>query len=118
MTIPVSYYGDLNMITIGDKVDIISTYYCREADNLIAKTIIFEKEIVFISNNDKQDGQSNAGNTSESQLALLDFTNGNITDSNTGRLLVTFYLNQKETEELFKSYGNGVLNLSLCSSKA
>jgi len=118
VTIPVSFYGDLTMITIGDKVDIISTYYSHDEDNLISKTIISGKEIVFISKNGKQKEENQDHSDSESQFALLEFTNGNLTDGSTGRLVVTFYLSKEETENLFKCYENGELNISICSSKA
>lgn len=118
VSVPVSYYGDPGMVTIGDKVDIISTYYSHDEDSLMAKTIISGKEIIFISENSKQKMENPDDNSDKNQIALLDLYNEGFADNNAGKLVVTFYLDKEEAEDLFKSYGNGVLNMSICSSKA
>ncbi|HHT79049.1 MAG TPA: Flp pilus assembly protein CpaB [Actinobacteria bacterium] len=118
VTIPVLYYGDPSMIKIGDKVDIISTYYNPDEDSFTARTILSDKEIIFISGSNKQDQADNDINDSKSQFELLDLYNGNLSDDDTGKLMITFYLNREETEDLFKNHDRGVLHLSICSSKA
>jgi Flp pilus assembly protein CpaB len=118
VTIPVLYYGDPSMIKIGDKVDIISTYYNPDEDSFTARTIMSDKEIIFISGSNKQDQTDNDINDSKSQFELLDLYNGNLSDNDTGKLMITFYLNREETEDLFKNHDRGVLHLSICSSKA
>jgi len=118
VTVPVTYYGDPDMITIGDKVDIISTYYSRDDNNLIAETVLSEREIVFISKNGRVNLENQDESFRESQLDLLDFTNGNPAGSTTNKLMVTFYLSKEETENLFRSFESGELNISICSSKA
>ncbi|MCE5329814.1 SAF domain-containing protein [bacterium] len=120
VTIPVSYFGDLSMLNTGDKVDIISSYYCQEDDSLKTETIISGEEIILFCDNEANISSENSYPDNEmnsGQFPVLDFTAKNLGSDYSEKLIITFYLNSKETESLFASLERGVLYMSICSSK-
>src|SRR4030042_5162980 len=44
-SIPVNYYGDVSLIRVGDKVDLISTYYEKSGEQLLSEVVFGEKEV-------------------------------------------------------------------------
>ncbi|MCL5072270.1 MAG: RcpC/CpaB family pilus assembly protein [Actinobacteria bacterium] len=61
-SIPINYYGDVSLIRVGDKVDLISTYYDKSMEQLITEVVLNEKEVIFIQNNDHLNSTNNPDN--------------------------------------------------------
>lgn len=117
VTIPVIYYGNQGMLAIGDKIDIVSVCYSHNENEVNAKTILSEKEIVFISQNKNLKEKNNKNNLSDNQFVLLDLEDSSFSNDSSAKVIITLYLNKEETESLFKNYQSGVLFISVCSSK-
>ncbi len=117
VTIPVLYFGNLNMLSVGDKVDVISVYYSHNAEEVNARTILAGKEIILITAGKNLKEKINENNKPDNQFALLDLMSSNISNDSSQRITITFYLNSEETENIFKNFQSGALFVSLCSSK-
>ena len=113
VSVPVNYYGEGPLVKIGDRVDIISTYYEQESGNLFSDTILYEKEIILIGNNLDRN-YSETGNDGN-EFLLDSMFGGDINFRNYEELLIiTFYLKPSEVEEIFLALERGLLNLSIC----
>ncbi|MCE5330141.1 SAF domain-containing protein [bacterium] len=113
VTIPVTYWGDISLINIGDKVDIISTYYEKENGILKSEIVLDEKEIVIISRLQDSD---NENMIKDSGLSILN-SGSNAIRADDRILYLTFYLNKEEVTEIFSAIEKGNLNIALCSSR-
>ena len=112
-SIPITYWGDISLICIGDKIDVISTYYEKESSNLKSEIVLDSKEIIIISGNQNHDNENKKNN---SALSILN-TDAAQTDENK-RLYLTFYLNEEEIKKVFEAVQKGNLNIAICSSKS
>lgn len=112
-TIPITYWGDVSLINIGDKVDVISTYYEKDSSNLKSEIVLGEEEIIIIS---KRLTQSDENKTQNSGLSILSSDTGGIKDESK-ILYLTFYLSEEEITAIFGAIEKGNLNIALCSSK-
>jgi Flp pilus assembly protein CpaB len=120
-SIPVNYYGDISLIRVGDKVDLISTYYDKSGEQLVSEVVLGEKEIIFIQNNDASNSIKNPD--TQAKESKNDFLFGGITgensSSNLGNLIVlTFYLLPAEVENIFLALDSGAINISICPKQA
>ena len=112
ISIPVKYYGDYNLINIGDRIDIISTYYKTGDDILHSEIILTGKEIVLIGN--VPDSKKYEGMPGEEDLLFDSLFDQNIENYELGRMLIiTFYLEPYEVENIFLALDRGLLNLSI-----
>ncbi len=113
VSIPVNFYGDKSLIRTGDKVDIISTYYEPESGVIYSNTVLSEKEVVLIksglnesySGEEYESGSILTGSFFDNSSAYPDYTN---------LIILTFYLDVSETENVFLALERGLLNLSIC----
>ncbi len=112
-TVPITYWGDVSLINIGDKVDVISTYYEKDSSNLKSEIVLGEEEIIIIS---KRLTQSDENKTQNSGLSILSSDTGGIKDESK-ILYLTFYLSEEEITAIFGAIEKGNLNIALCSSK-
>jgi len=113
VSVPISYFGDKSLLRVGDKVDIISTYYEQSDSKLKSNTILYRKEIVLIEN----DFDNNSSVSTEDNNDFLmgpvfgdDFSSSAFSNF----LVITFYLEPQEAEIVFLALERGVLNLSIC----
>lgn len=113
VSIPVNFYGDKSLISTGDKVDIISTYYEPESRVLYSSTVLSEKEIVLIIS-DLKENFSGEEYGSSSILADSFFDSSSVNTDYTNLIILTFYLDVSEAEEVFLALERGLLNLSIC----
>ena len=122
VSLPLNYYGDSSIIKVGDRIDIISTYYDETAATLISEIVLKSKEIILISNQNNANANSNAGgsktfegNKDSNFLSGTLLSSSYNSDALSNLLVLTFYLTQEETEKVFLALERGVLNLALCS---
>ncbi len=111
-TIPITYWGDISLINIGDKIDVISTYYEKDTSNLKSEIVLSNKEIIIISSPQSQEsktGQENSG------LSILN--SGSVLTGESRTLYLTFYLGEEEIKTVFAAIEKGNLNIAICSSK-
>ena len=113
VSVPVNYFGDRSLLRVGDRVDLVSTYYNQSDGELKSSTILSEKEIILVENN--------FGNSSCDSIKDDDFLSVTMIEevphssSFSNLLVITFYLEPKEVETIFLALQRGVLNLSICS---
>jgi Flp pilus assembly protein CpaB len=121
VSIPVNYYGEKSLLSVGDTVDLISTLFEKTTDLIISRTILRDKEIILIdgksSGNDLADLSGHQENTGASNdLPALD----NILQTDTaeglksGNCILTLYLKPLEVEAVFLALQTGTINLSIC----
>lgn len=113
VTIPVTYWGDTSLVNIGDKVNVISTYYEKENGILKSEIVLNEKEIMVISGLEDLDVKNR---TKNSGLSMLNSNNDAI-ETGSQIIYFTFYLNKEETVQIFSALEKGNLNIAICSSK-
>ena len=112
ISIPVKYYEDPGLLNIGDRIDIISTYYRAGDDTLYSETVLAGKEIILMGN---VPDNNEYGNTAGRE----DILSGSLFDQDTGTyglgrmLIITFYLEPHESENIFTALDRGLLNLSV-----
>jgi len=109
-TMPITYWGDISLISIGDRVDVVSTYYEKDTSNLKSEIVLSNKEIIIISsqqNKDNKDQQDNSG------LSILN--SGNVLAEESRTLYLTFYLGEEEIKTIFGAIEKGSLNIAICS---
>lgn len=111
-TIPITYWGDISLINIGDRIDVISTYYEKDSSNLKSEIVLSNKEIIIISS---QQNQNNKNQQENSGLSILN--SGNVLKEESRILYLTFYLSEEEIKTVFASIEKGNLNIAICSSK-
>ena len=116
-SIPVNYYGDVSLIRVGDKVDLISTYYDKSGEQLISEVVIGEKEVIFIQNSDDSNSTKNPDN--QAKEGKNDFLFGGLTGEDSGSnlsnlIVLTFYLLPAEVENIFLALDRGAINISIC----
>ena len=107
-------------MNIGDKVDVISTFYDDKVGEIKSQNILSSKEIILMSGNFdyKMDNQTeNINNQKQNSFSFLDFSEGDINSLDGLTLYITFYLTGEEAESIFKSLEYGNLNLAICSSR-
>jgi len=120
VSIPVNYYGEHALLSKGDKVDIISTYYDSKNEELVSETVLKHKDIIFISGRSQVDsedtvmpGYSPSNNTGN--LVFGSLFDSSISDgSGSSLIILTFYLDQEEVESIMLSLQLGALNLAIC----
>ena len=110
-TIPITYWGDISLINIGDKIDVISTYYEKDSSNLRSEIVLSNKEIIIISSRQNQDNKNQQEN---SGLSILN--SGNVLTEESRTLYLTFYMSEEEIKTVFASIEKGNLNIAICSS--
>jgi len=113
VTVPVVFYWDLKLISAGDKVDIISTFYDKEKEDLTTETIILNQEIILFSTPQSSEEMNN----SEDDFNIINIPQTGMDFSNGNKIIATFYLDIIETEKIFLSLEKGRINISICSSK-
>lgn len=113
VSIPVNFYGDRSLIRPGDRVDIISTCYEPESGVIYSDTVLSEKEVVLIRNS-PEGSRSGEENGSGDFLVDSIFNSSSVDQGYANMLIMTFYLDVSETEEIFLVLEKGVLNLSIC----
>ena len=111
-TIPVTYWGDASLICVGDKIDVISTYYEKDSSNLKSEIVLAGKEIIIISGQENQDNENKENN---SALSIL--STDTVLTSESQIIYFTFYLNEEEIKKVFEAIQKGNLNIAICSSK-
>jgi Flp pilus assembly protein CpaB len=111
-TIPITYWGDVTLINIGDRIDVIATYYESEGGNLKSDIILSNKEIIIISGRQNQENKNQQEN---SGLSILN--SGNVLSEESRTFYLTFYLSEEEIKTVFASIEKGNLNIAICSSK-
>jgi Flp pilus assembly protein CpaB len=117
VSIPVNYYGDTLLLSCGDTVDVISTYYDRENGLLMSDTVLNGKEVILIGDNGEEkihaDGMDIPVSTGEINM-LGEMFGGNDVDVDSSLTVITLYLNPEEVERIFLAMESGVLNISIC----
>jgi Flp pilus assembly protein CpaB len=111
-TIPITYWGDISLIYIGDKIDVISTYYEKDSSDLKSEIVLANKEIIIISS---QQNQTNENQKNNSALSILNSDTVLTEGGNT--FYMTFYLDEEEIKTVFEAIQKGNLNIAICSSK-
>ncbi len=112
VSMPVKYYGDPGLLNIGDRIDIISTYYKAGDDTLYSETVLAGKEIILM-------GNVPGTNEYEDIAGGEDILSGSLFDQNIGiyelgsMIIITFYLEPNESENIFMALDRGLLNLSI-----
>ena len=114
VSIPVNFYGDRSLIRPGDRIDIISTCYEPGSGIIYSNTVLSEKEVVLIRN-DLDGNFSGEKNSSGDLLVDSIFDSSPVDPGYTNQMILTFYLDASEVEEVFLALEKGVLNLSICS---
>jgi Flp pilus assembly protein CpaB len=113
VSVPVSFYGDKSLIRTGDRVDILSTYYEPDSGAIYSDIVLSEKEIVLIKS-DPEGNFSVEENSSGEFLIDSIFESSSVDPGYANTLILTFYLDCLEAEEVFSALEKGVLNLSIC----
>jgi len=116
-SIPINYYGDVSLIRVGDKVDLISTYYDQSGEQLVSEVVIGEEEIIFIQDNAGSNNTNNPNSQAKENKSDLIFSEitGEYSSSELGNLIVlTFYLLPAEVENIFLALDRGAINISIC----
>ncbi len=121
ISIPVNYYGDSSLIRVGDKVDLISTYYDKSGEQLISEIVLAAKEVIFIQNNYGSNSTKNPDN--QVNEGKNDFLFSGITGESPGNnlsnlIILTFYLQPAEVENIFLALDRGAINISICPKQA
>ena len=111
-TIPITYWGDISLICIGDNIDVISTYYEKDSSNLKSEIVLNNKEIIIISSQQNQDNENQENN---SALSILN--SDTVLTEESRMLYLTFYLDEEEIKKVFEAIQKGNLNIAICSSK-
>lgn len=118
VSVPVNYYGDAPLISSGDMVDVISTFYDRGSDFLVSETVLTGKEIILIEgqNSGKIDSSGSAGPGSTGEISVLGEMFGENIDGQikASLIVITLYLRPEEVERIFLAMESGVLNISIC----
>ncbi len=121
VSIPVNYYGEKSLLSVGDTVDLISTLFEKTADSIISRTILWDKEIILIdgnsSRNDLADLTGKQENTGVSNdLPAFDsiLQTGTVEGLKSGNCILTLYLKPIEVEAVFLALQTGTINLSIC----
>ncbi len=116
---PVNYYGDVSVLRVGDKVDIISVYYDQTNSLLISEAVLSEKEIILTVNEQNEinnkNGENSSSNKNDSSLMDKVFDSNYAGSAFSNSMIITFYLTPVEVEKIFLALERGVLNLSICS---
>ena len=104
VTVPVTFYGGDSFLEAGEYVDIISTYYSREINDMASQIILERKEIIYIGSR-----------TGDKQQAGLLIEDGIIDEFGQQNMVtVTFYLSPSEAEHIFLAAQRGIINISIC----
>jgi Flp pilus assembly protein CpaB len=121
VSIPVNYYGEKSLLSVGDKIDLISTLFEKSTDSIISQTILWDKEIILIdgksSSNDLGDltsQQENTGITSDLPALGSILQTGTAEGLKSGNCILTLYLKPMEVEAVFLALQTGTINLSIC----
>lgn len=118
VSIPVNYYGDASLISCGDRVDVVSTFYDRESDLLVSETVLSGKEIVLIEGRKTTEmenyGLEDTGSSGEISVLGEMFGESFAAKNDPGLLVITLYLKPEETERIFLAIESGVLDISIC----
>ncbi len=121
VSIPVNYYGEKSLLSVGDTVDLISTLFEKTTDSITSRTIMWGKEVILIdgkrSGNDLTDLSGRQENTGESSdLPAFDSILGAGTTEGfrSGNCILTLYLKPVEVETVFLALQTGTINLSIC----
>jgi Flp pilus assembly protein CpaB len=119
VNVPVNYYGDVSVLRVGDKVDIISVYYDQTNSQLISEAVLSEKEIILTVNEQNgisnKNGENSSSNKNDSSLMDNVFDSNYASSAFSNSMIITFYLTPVEVEKIFLALERGVLNLSICS---
>ena len=117
VSIPVNYYSDVPLLSCGDTVDVISTFYDRESGLLISDTVLTGKEVILIggnreakTNSDRLDIPDDTGEVS----MLGEMFGGDFAQIDSSLTVITLYLRPEEVERVFLAMESGVLNISIC----
>ena len=112
VNIPVSFFGDCSVLDVGDRVDIISTYYDMEIGRLHSEKIISAKEIIMLETGGVS-GMENKMSLGGSIIPEDMPVPGTAIDM--GNILVmTFFLKDEEILTSFTALEKGILYLALC----
>ena len=114
VSVPINYFGDSSLLRVGDRVDIISTYYECSGGELRSNTILSGKEIILAESNFGSSASDSIESNSDFLLGMPieeDFHSG----SPGNFIIMTFYLEPSEVEIIFLALERDLLNLSICS---
>lgn len=121
VSIPVNYYGEKSLLSVGDTVDLISTLFEKTTDSIVSRTILWDKEIILIDG--KSSGNDLSGlsiqqenNGVSNDLPAIDsiLQTGAAEGLKSGNCILTLYLNSIEVEAVFLALQTGTINLSIC----
>lgn len=119
VNVPVNYYGDVSVLRVGDKVDIISVYYDQTNSQLISEAVLSEKEIILTVNEQneisKNNGENSSSNKNDNSYMDKVFDPNYTSSALSNSIIITLYLTPAEVEKIFLALGRGALNLSICS---
>jgi len=114
VSVPINYFGDSSLLRVGDRVDIISTYYECSGGELKSDTILSGKEVILAESNFGSSTSDSIGG-SGSFLSGMPIEEDFRSSSPGSFIIMTFYLEPGEAEIIFLALERGVLNLSVCS---
>ncbi len=104
VTMPVTFYGSEGLLQVGESVDLISTYYSQEHGDMVAITILEQKEVILIGTRSEDHQQAGL-------LAAEGIRNEAVSQN---LLTVTLYLSPAEAETVFQAAQRGIINIAIC----
>lgn len=112
VNLPISFFGNHLTLKIGDRIDIISTYYDKESGVLHAEVILSGKEIISLGSGQ---GTYEDRHGSISSSIFPEVSSGADVNNRISRILIiTFFLRDEEIVRSFTAIESGMLYLSLC----
>ena len=121
VSIPVNYYGEKSLLSVGDTVDLISTLFEKTADSIISRTILWNKEIILIDGKSSSKDLAGLSGQQENTGAINDLPafdsilqTGTAEGLKSGNCILTLYLKPMEVETVFLALQTGTINLSIC----
>ncbi|HAJ95808.1 MAG TPA: hypothetical protein DCP02_06205 [Actinobacteria bacterium] len=112
VNLPISFFGNCLILKIGDRIDIISTYYDKESAVLHAEMILSGKEIISLETGQGTD-KDNYGSISGNIFPEVSF-GADVNNGISRTLVITFFLEDEEIVRSFTAIESGMLYLSLC----
>lgn len=112
VNLPISFFGDHSILKVGDRIDIISTYYDKESSVLQAEMILLKKEIIGLGSGrgTDEDGHESIDGSIFPEVSFGADVNNGISRI----LIITFFLRDEEIVRSFIAIESGMLYLSLC----
>jgi hypothetical protein len=116
INLPVNFFGDHTILKVGDRVDVISTYYKEEADSLFSERIITASEIIRLK---AEGSQEIKDDLHLGDAFIYDGISGTGTSIDMGNILVmTFFLTDNQVLKSFTALESGMLYIALCPANS